>query len=104
MLTIAAPGSPRTFSTRWISRRCRFPTNGDVTRRRVFAGYGIVVPEGQEFAYDSYATLDDEDGRPRAPLLPRGCGAETKAILARYADLSTKHCGSSTRPAKAMLM
>jgi hypothetical protein len=27
----------------------------------VLAGYGIVVPESQGFAYDSYATLDVKD-------------------------------------------
>ena len=32
-----------------------------VTAPVVFAGYGIVVPEAQNFGYDSYATLDVKD-------------------------------------------
>src|SRR4051794_39546402 len=38
-------------------RALSFSDNGDVQGAVVFAGYGIVVPEGQSFAYDSYATL-----------------------------------------------
>ena len=43
------------------SARSRFPTTREVTGPVVFAGYGIVVPEAQNFGYDSYATLDVKD-------------------------------------------
>ena len=40
---------------------CRSPTTATSTAPVVFAGYGIVVPESQDFGYDSYATLDVKD-------------------------------------------
>src|SRR5712692_11993479 len=42
-------------------RALSFSDNGDAEGAVVFAGYGIAVPEGQGFAYDSYATLDVKD-------------------------------------------
>ena len=41
--------------------RSRSPTTATSTAPVVFAGYGIVVPESQDFGYDSYATLDVKD-------------------------------------------
>ena len=41
--------------------RCRSPTTATSTGAVVFAGYGIVVPDSQDFGYDSYATLDVKD-------------------------------------------
>ena len=43
------------------SRALSFSDNGDAEGPVVFAGYGIVVPDSQGFAYDSYATLDVKD-------------------------------------------
>jgi 3D (Asp-Asp-Asp) domain-containing protein len=40
---------------------CARYDNGDVEAPVVFAGYGIVVPDGQDFGYDSYAGLDVKD-------------------------------------------
>ena len=54
--------TPTARSTR--ARTCRrlsFSDNGDANGPVVFAGYGIVVPEAQNFGYDSYATLDVKD-------------------------------------------
>ena len=101
----AGPGAPRTFSSRSEVQALSFSDNGDVTGEVVFVGYGIVVPEGQEFAYDSYATLDVKD---KVVLVlryfPEDAEQKTKAILARYADLRYKALAARQRGAKAMLM
>ena len=46
------PGSVRGLS---------FSDNGEVSGGLVFAGYGITVPDGQGFGYDSYFGLDVKD-------------------------------------------
>ena len=38
-----------------------FSDSGEVTGDVVFAGYGLVVPDSQNFGYDSYAGLDVKD-------------------------------------------
>ena len=82
-----------------------FSDNGDVTGDVVFAGYGIVVPEGQEFSYDSYATLDVKDKIVLVlRYFPEDAETKTKAILSRYADLRYKALAARQRGAKAMLM
>jgi len=43
------------------ARALSFSDNGDAEGPVVFAGYGIVVPDGQDFGYDSYAGLDVKD-------------------------------------------
>jgi Zn-dependent M28 family amino/carboxypeptidase len=101
----AGSGSSRTFTARVDVQALSFSDNGDVSGDVVFAGYGIVVPEGQEFAYDSYATLDVKD---KVVLVlryfPEDAEPKTKAILARYADLRYKALAARQRGAKAMLM
>ena len=71
----------------------------------VFAGYGIVVPEAQNFGYDSYATLDVKD---KVVLVlryfPEDADQKTRAILARYADLRYKALAARQRGAKAMIV
>jgi hypothetical protein len=71
----------------------------------VFAGYGLVVPESQNFGYDSYATLDVKD---KVVLVlryfPEDADQKTKSILARYADLRYKSMAARQRGAKAMLV
>jgi len=93
------------FSSRIDVQALSFSDNGDVTGEVVFAGYGIVVPEGQEFAYNSYATLDVKD---KVVLVlryfPEDAEPKTKAILARYADLRYKALAARQHGAKAMLM
>ncbi len=95
----------RTLVGRSNVQALSFSDNGDVTGEVVFAGYGIIVPEGQEFAYDSYATLDVKD---KVVLVlryfPEDAEPKTKAILARYADLRYKALAARQRGAKAMLI
>src|SRR5439155_15671097 len=57
--TIAIGG--RTFNTEADVRALSFSDNSEASGDVVFAGYGIVVPESQDFGYDSYATLDVKD-------------------------------------------
>ena len=57
----------------------------------VFAGYGIVVPDSQDFGYDSYADARREgQDRPRAALLPRGRRPED----ARRSSRATPTCAT----------
>lgn len=104
-LAISTPGTPRTFSSRSDIQALSFSDNGDAVGEVVFAGYGIVVPEGQAFAYDSYATLDVKD---KVVLVlryfPEDAGQKTKALLARYADLRYKALAARQRGARAMLV
>ncbi|HET9569188.1 MAG TPA: M28 family peptidase [Vicinamibacterales bacterium] len=82
-----------------------FSDDGTVSAPAVFAGYGIVVPEAQNFGYDSYATLDVKD---KAVVVlryfPEDADKETKSILARYSDLRYKALAARQRGAKALLV
>ena len=101
--SISASG--RKYSGRGEVQALSFSDNGDATGEAVFAGYGIVVPEGQGFAYDSYATLDVKD---KVVLVlhyfPEDAEPKTKAILARYSGLRYKAQAARQRGAKAMLV
>ena len=71
----------------------------------VFAGYGIVVPDSQGFAYDSYATLDVKDKVVVVlRYFPEDAETKTKAILSRYSDLRYKAMAARQHGAKAMLV
>ncbi len=82
-----------------------FSDDATVSAPVVFAGYGIVVPESQNFGYDSYATLDVKD---KAVIVlryfPEDADKETKSILARYSDLRYKALAARQRGAKALLV
>src|SRR5687767_9991198 len=52
----AVPGAGRVFGAPEV-RALSFSDDAEVTGQVVFAGYGIVVPESQNFGYDSYAAL-----------------------------------------------
>ena len=92
--------SRRSRSSRPVVFRRR-QGDGDV----VFAGYGIVVPESQNFGYDSYAGLDVKDKIVLVlRYFPEDADPQTKAILARYSDLRYKAMAARQRGAKAMLV
>jgi hypothetical protein len=102
-------GSSRTPSRMHSSRSevqaLSFSDNGEVAGPVIFAGYGIVVPEGQGFGYDSYATLDVKDKIVVVlRYFPEEAEPKTKAILARYADLRYKAMAARQRGAKAVLV
>jgi hypothetical protein len=86
-------------------RALSFSDDADVDGGVVFAGYGIVVPETQNFGYDSYAGLDVKDKIVLVlRYFPEDADAQTKAILARYSDLRYKAMAARQRGARAMLV
>jgi hypothetical protein len=94
-----------TFSTRADVQALSFSDSASATGPVVFAGYGIVVPDGQDFGYDSYAGLDVKD---KVVLVlryfPEDADQKTRAVLARYADLRYKAMAARQRGAAAMLV
>ncbi|MGH7487239.1 MAG: M28 family peptidase, partial [bacterium] len=86
-------------------RALSFSDNGNVEGSVVFAGYGIVVPDSQGFAYDSYATLDVKDKIVVVlRYFPEDAEPKTKGILSRYADLRYKAMAARQHGAKAMIV
>ena len=82
-----------------------FSDAGDVTGDVVFAGYGLVVPNSQDFGYDSYQGLDVKDKIVVAlRYFPEDADQKTRAILARYADLRYKAQAARQRGAKGMII
>ena len=104
-ITDTRSNANRAFTQRTEVQALSFSDNGDASGSVVFAGYGIVVPEAQNFGYDSYATLDVKD---KVVLVlryfPEDADVKTKGILARYADLRYKAMAARQRGAKAMLV
>jgi Zn-dependent M28 family amino/carboxypeptidase len=87
------------------ARALSFSDNGDVTGPLVFAGYGIVVPESQDFGYDSYATLDVKDKIVLVlRYFPEDADQKTRGILSRYADLRYKAMAARQHGAKAIIV
>jgi Zn-dependent M28 family amino/carboxypeptidase len=95
----------RTFTERTDIQALSFSDNGEVSGQVVFAGYGIVVPESQDFGYDSYAALDVKDKVVVVlRYFPEDADPKTKGILARYSDLRYKAMAARQHGAKAMLV
>ena len=86
-------------------RALSFSDSDTVAGEVVFAGYGLVVPEGQDFGYDSYATLDVEDKIVLVlRYLPEDAEQETRAQLSRYSGLRYKALAARERGARALLV
>jgi hypothetical protein len=82
-----------------------FSDSGSVSGGVVFAGYGLVVPNSQEFGYDSYQGLDVKDKIVVVlRYFPEDADQKTRAILARYADLRYKAQAARQRGAKGMVV
>jgi hypothetical protein len=95
----------RRFDTQANARALSFSDDAEVSGDVVFAGYGIVVPESQNFGYDSYATLDVKDKIVLVlRYFPEDADQKTRGILARYADLRYKAMAARQRGARAMLV
>ena len=79
------------FSDRTQIQTLGFSDATEVEGEAVFAGYGIRVPDSQEFGYDSYATLD-VSGKIAVVLryVPEDLEGEARAILNRYSGLRYK--------------
>ena len=80
-----------TFSDRTQIQALGFSDATEVEGEAVFAGYGIRVPDSQDFGYDSYATLD-VSGKIAVVLryVPEDLEGEARAILNRYSGLRYK--------------
>ena len=82
-----------------------FSDNGEASGAVVFAGYGLVVPDTQNFGYDSYAGLDVKDKIVVVlRYFPEDADQKTRGILARYADLRYKAQAARQRGAKGMIV
>ena len=93
------------FSGRTEIQALSFSDDAEVVGTAVFAGYGIVVPESQNFGYDSYATLDVKDKIVVVlRYFPEDADQQTRAILARYSDLRYKAMAARQRGARALLV
>src|SRR4051812_29774847 len=86
-------------------RALSFSDDAEVNAGVVFAGYGIVVPDSQNFGYDSYATLDVKDKIVVVlRYFPEDADQKTRSTLARYSDLRYKAMAARQRGARAMLV
>ncbi|MBI2318964.1 MAG: M28 family peptidase, partial [Betaproteobacteria bacterium] len=105
-ITVSAPGPrERTFSSRSDIQALSLSDNGTVAAPVVFAGYGIVVPESQNFRYDSYAGLEVKDKIVLVlRYFPERTDAKARAALARYSNLRYKALAARARGARAMLV
>ncbi len=107
----AAQAQPASLSTGWNFagsanvQALSFSDNGEASGAVVFAGYGLVVPDAQNFGYDSYAGLDVKDKIVVVlRYFPEDADQKTRGILARYADLRYKAQAARQRGAKGMIV
>ena len=103
---VSLGGTTPRFDQRKDVQALSFSDNADVSDAPVvFGGYGIVVPDSQNFPYDSYATLDVKD---KVVLVlryfPEDAEPKTKGILSRYADLRYKAMAARQHGARAILI
>jgi Zn-dependent M28 family amino/carboxypeptidase len=100
-LAIGGTSFSRTAEVQALS----FADNAEVGGEVVFAGYGLVVPESQNFGYDSYATLNVKDKVVVVfRYFPEDADQKTRQILSRYADLRYKAMQARQRGARALLV
>ena len=105
-LTVTRDGaSPQAFTGATTVQALSFSDTAEASGSVVFAGYGLVVPEAQNFGYDSYAGLDVKDKIVVVfRYFPEDADQKTRGILARYADLRYKAQAARQRGAKGMLV
>jgi Zn-dependent M28 family amino/carboxypeptidase len=98
-------GKPQVFQTTQHVQALSFSDSGEVDGPVVFAGYGLVVPESQNFGYDSYVGLDVKDKVVVVfRYFPEDADLKTRTILARYSGLRYKAMAARQRGAKALLV
>lgn len=104
-LSIDANGMTSRFAAPGDLAALSFSDSGTAAGTVVFAGYGIVVPPGQNLEYDSYAGLDVKDKIVVVlRYFPEDADQEVRGVLARYANLRFKAMAARQRGAKAMLV
>ncbi|HVS13413.1 MAG TPA: M20/M25/M40 family metallo-hydrolase [Thermoanaerobaculia bacterium] len=82
-----------------------FSDNDTVRGQVVFAGYGLTVPDSQDFGYDSYATLDVTDKIVVVlRYFPEDTEGDVRATLARYSGLRYKAMTAREHGARAILV
>jgi Zn-dependent M28 family amino/carboxypeptidase len=97
--------APRVFDSRDAVMALSYSDNGEVSGPVVFAGYGLVVPENQNFGYDSYQGLDVKDKIVVVlRYFPEDADQQTRAAVARYSDLRYKAQAARQRGAKALVV
>jgi hypothetical protein len=105
LLVTSADKKIGTFSGTASVQALSFSDNAETSGSVVFAGYGLVVPDSQNFGYDSYAGLDVKDKIVVVlRYFPEDADQKTRGILARYADLRYKAQAARQRGAKGMLV
>ena len=105
-LTVTPAGSvPELFVSTAHVQAMSFSDNAEVSGPVVFAGYGLVVPDSQNFGYDSFAGLDVKDKIVVVlRYFPEDADQKTRQILARYSDLRFKARAARDRGAKGILV
>ena len=90
-IRIETEGGAAAFSDHTQIQALGFSDSTEVEGEAVFAGYGIRVPDSQDFGYDSYATLD-VSGKIAVVLryVPEDLEGEARSILNRYSGLRYK--------------
>ena len=97
--------SPQAFRGADQVQALSFSDDATVNAPVAFAGYGLVVPESQNFGYDSYAGIDVKDKIVLVlHYFPEDTDAKTKAALARYSDLRYKALAARQHGAKGLLI
>ena len=104
-IRISRGSASEPFDARTDVQALSFSDDAEVSAPTVFAGYGITVPESQNFGYDSYAGLDVK-GKIVVILryFPEDADQQTRAILLRYADLRYKALAARQHGAAAMIV
>ena len=104
-LSVSRGQSQVSFDAPMDLQALSFSDDADLSASAVFAGYGIVVPDSQNFGYDSYAGLDVRDKIVVVlRYFPEDADQKTRAILARYSDLRYKAMAARQRGARALLV
>jgi hypothetical protein len=86
-------------------RALSFSDTGRAEGEFIFAGYGLSVPETDDFGYDSYATLDVTDKIVVVfRYFPEDTEGELRATLARYAGLRYKALAARERGAAGLVV
>ena len=106
LLTVSSTGeSPATSDDDPTVRALAFSESGTVEGPLVFAGYGLTVPETDDFGYDSYATLDVADKIVVVlRYFPEDTEGALRATLARYAGLRYKATAARERGARGLIV
>ena len=86
-------------------RALSFSATGTAEGPFVFAGYGLSVPDTDDFSYDSYAALDVTDKIVVVfRYFPEDTEGELRATLARYAGLRFKALAARERGAAGLIV